>query len=148
LEDVGTIIAVEWEGEVDVKRLEEIVGVFLEMEGIQKGAIVDVLLTDDTVVAELNERYRGAEGPTDVLAFEIGPPERCKTDVWALGQVVISCDRAADQALRTGVELGDELAELLIHGLLHLAGYTHDDEESASAMYDRSKLILSKVSDV
>lgn len=148
MDDVGTVIAVEWNGEVDVKRLKEIVRVFMDMEGIQQGAIVDVLLTGDAVVAELNERYRGEKGTTDVLAFEIGRPERCKTDVWALGQVVISCDRAADEARRTGAGLGDELAELLIHGLLHLAGYTHDDEESASAMYERSKLILSKVSDV
>lgn len=148
MEDARTIIAVEWDGEVDVKRLKEIVRIFMETEGIQQGAIVDVLLTDDTVVAELNERYRGVKGPTDVLAFEIGPYETRKTDLWALGQIVISCDRAADQARSTGVELGDELAELLIHGLLHLAGYTHDDEESASAMDDRSKLILSKVSDV
>jgi probable rRNA maturation factor len=148
LEDVGTIIAVEWDGDVDVKRLEEVVRKFLEIEGIQRGAIVDVLLTSDAVVAELNERYRGEECPTDVLAFEIGHPDGCKTDVWALGQVVISCDRATDQARRTGVELGDELADLLIHGLLHLVGYTHDDEESALAMENRSKLILSKVPDV
>jgi probable rRNA maturation factor len=148
LEDARTIIALEWNGEVDIQRLEEIVRIFRETEGIKQGVVVDVLLTDDPAIAELNERYRGVEGPTDVLAFETAPPEACKPDVWALGQVVISCDRAADQARYAHIEFGDELAELLVHGLLHLVGYNHDGEESASAMDERSNLILTKVFDV
>jgi probable rRNA maturation factor len=148
LEDDRTIIAVEWNGAVDVERLAKVVGAFRAVEGVDGAAVIDVLLTGDAVVAELNERYRGVEGPTDVLAFETAPPGVERPDVWALGQVVISCDRAAEQAGAAGIEIDDELATLLVHGLLHLVGYTHDDDDSASAMDSRSKLILSKVFDV
>jgi len=148
LEDDRTIIAVEWNGDVDVGSLARVVDAFRAVEGVDGAAVIDVLLTGDATVAELNERYRGVEGPTDVLAFETAPPGVERPDVWALGQVVISCDRAAEQASASGIGLDDELATLLVHGLLHLAGYTHDDGDSASAMDGRSRLILSKAFDV
>jgi probable rRNA maturation factor len=148
LESDRTIIAVEWNGAVNVERLARVVDAFRAVEGIDGAAVIDVLLTGDPAVAELNERYRGVEGPTDVLAFETAPPGVERPDVWALGQVVISCDRAAEQAGEAGIGLDDELATLLVHGLLHLAGYTHDDSDSASAMDGRSRLILSKAFDV
>jgi probable rRNA maturation factor len=148
LENDRTIIAVEWDGAIDAERLARVTEAFRAVEGVDEAAVIDVLLTSDATVAELNERYRGVEGPTDVLAFETAPPEVERPDVWALGQVVISCDRAAEQAGGAGIELDDELAVLLVHGLLHLVGYTHDDCDSASAMDERSGLILSKVFDV
>ncbi|UCE26175.1 MAG: rRNA maturation RNase YbeY [Candidatus Coatesbacteria bacterium] len=148
MEDDRTIIAVEWNGTVNVKRLARVVDAFRVVEAVDEAAVIDVLLTGDVAVAELNERYRGVKGPTDVLAFETAPPGVEKLDVWALGQIVISCDSAAEQARVTGIELGDELATLLVHGLLHLAGYNHDDGEATSAMNERSELILSKVLDV
>jgi len=148
LEDDRTIIAVEWNGAVDLERLSNVAVAFRAAEDVDEGAVIDILLTGDAAVAELNEIYRGVEGPTDVLAFETAPPEVEKPDVWSLGQVVISCDRAAEQAAEAGIELDDELAVLLVHGLMHLAGYNHDDSDGASAMDERSELILSKVPDV
>jgi probable rRNA maturation factor len=146
LDDDRIIISVEWDGDVDVENLAKVVRAFRDAEGVEEGALVDVLLTDDATVAELNERYRGVRGPTDVLAFETAPPETEKTDVWALGQIVISCDRAEEQAGDAGIGLNAELEELLVHGLLHLVGYTHEDEETARAMADMAESVLSRLS--
>lgn len=146
MDDDHIIISVEWDGDVDVEKLAKVVRAFRDAEGIEEGALIDVLLTDDTTVAELNERYRGVRGATDVLAFETAPPETVKTDVWALGQVVISCDRAEEQAGDAGTGLDAELEELLVHGLLHLVGYTHEDEKTARVMAETAESVLSRLS--
>jgi probable rRNA maturation factor len=79
---------------------------------------VSVLLTDDREIKELNRAYRKIDRPTDVLSFPM-------KDSRMLGDIVISVDRAEEQAARYGVDLDEELSRLLIHGALHLAGYDH-----------------------
>ena len=138
-----TVIVMEWDGAVDLANLARVVDAFRDIEDVEPAAFIDVLLTDDVAVAELNESFRGVPGPTDVLSFDMRPDDAEKPVVWTLGQVVISCDRAREQALDAGIDVRDELAELLVHGLLHLLGYTHDDEETTATMVERANLILS-----
>lgn len=87
-------------------------------------ASVTIAFVSDRAMSELNRRWRGKRGPTDVLSFPAGvdafaePPE-------SLGDIVISVERAAAQARENGLRFENEIAQLILHGLLHLCGYDH-----------------------
>ncbi len=87
-----------------------------------------MVLGDDEMLAELNERYMNREGPTDVLAFDFGEEE-------FLGEVYVSVDRASEQAAEHGVSTDEEMRRLVLHGLLHLLGYSHEQMESLYREY-------------
>lgn len=100
-------------------------------------------LCDDAAIAALNEAWRGQTGPTDVLAFAAqeeavplpaGPLE--------LGDILISLETAARQAREHDHPLERELRFLASHGLLHLLGWDHPDEESLAAMLERQDRLL------
>lgn len=88
---------------------------------------LSILLTDDAGIQPLNARWRGVDAATDVLSFplEEGP---------VLGDVVISVETAARRRDGDRWRLEDELLFLLVHGVLHLLGHDHHDEEERVAM--------------
>ena len=92
----------------------------LEQEGARLGEI-GLVLTGDAELRELNRRWRGIDRATDVLSFPYGPKDASRVS----GDLVISIDRALAQARRYRVRFGRELARLVIHGTLHLAGHDH-----------------------
>ena len=100
-----------------------------------------MVLLDDAGIAALNRTYRGARGPTDVLAFPMteGPFKRLSPE--CLGDVVISAETAARQA-RHG-DLKAELALLLVHGILHLVGYDHGTARGRQRMWKKQAALLS-----
>jgi len=122
---------------------------------------VDVTVVDDREIRRLNRRYLGVGSATDVLAFDLtlhaGAPASTPARVEEmkvgarmmhrraplLGEVVISGETAARQAARLGVPVGLELDLLLVHGLLHLAGYDDHTPADARAMHEREREILS-----
>lgn len=79
---------------------------------------LSVLLTDDEGIRELNRRFRGKDKPTDVLSFPMEDP--C-----LIGDIAVSMERARAQAAEFGVSENEELARLLVHGILHLIGHDH-----------------------
>src|SRR5574338_1599751 len=92
---------------------------------------------DDAVVRELNRTYRGADATTDVLSFAQGEGERFarpEGEARHLGDVVISLDTARRQAAEYGQDAQDEVAHLLVHGVLHLLGYDHEREDDERGM--------------
>jgi probable rRNA maturation factor len=96
----------------------------LEVLGLG-GAELSVSLVRDGEIRELNRRYRCKDQPTDVLAFALREGEFGAVG-GALGDVVISLDTARRQALEYRGTLIDEVDRLLVHGILHLAGYDHE----------------------
>lgn len=142
MSEENTAIEVAWEGEVDRNRLIAATEAFRRYCSIPPQAMIDILLGDDGLLSELNREYRDIAGPTDVLAFEMGKDETDSDDHWILGQVVVSCDRAAEQARELGVSFEEELARLTVHGLLHLAGYGHESETARSTMDEVGDKIL------
>jgi probable rRNA maturation factor len=96
----------------------------LEVLGLG-GAELSVSLVRDGEIRELNRRYRRKDLPTDVLAFALREGEFGAVG-GALGDVVISLDTARRQALEYRGTLTDEVDRLLVHGILHLAGYDHE----------------------
>ena len=104
-------------------------------------AEVHVTLVNDAIMRRLNARYRGTRKRTDVLAFDLGGPGPSP----GLGEVVISVDTAARQATAVGVSLALELDLLVIHGILHLAGWDDTRPREARCMHERARAILTGI---
>jgi probable rRNA maturation factor len=108
-------------------------------------------LTDNAEIQSLNAQYRHQDEPTDVLAFaslEVDfpqPPQLEELLPLYLGDIVISVETAQRQALQQGHSLQTELAWLAAHGLLHLLGWDHPDEESLTRMLNQQVKLLDKI---
>jgi probable rRNA maturation factor len=111
----------------DPNRLTAALTRFLREKGIHKQ--IHVILVNDEYIADLNRRYRCVEGSTDVLAFDLGPSER--SDGEAEGEVYVSLDRAQRQAKDLNIPMAEESVRLIVHGLLHLSGYDHEEGGAA-----------------
>jgi len=95
---------------------------------------LSLTLTDDRGIAELNEAWRGKRGPTDVLSFSLLEGDHAEHRGALLGDVVIGVAEAARQARAAHRGLDREVAELAIHGILHLLGHDHEEEAEARVM--------------
>jgi probable rRNA maturation factor len=89
---------------------------------------VTVAFVSDRAMRELNRRWRGKVGTTDVLSFPAAQDEFEKAEGVTLGDVVISVEQAARQASEHGLSFEDEVKQLILHGLLHLCGYDHETD--------------------
>jgi probable rRNA maturation factor len=94
---------------------------------------VDVLLADDATLRRLNRQYRGKNKSTDVLSFPA--PEGPAGEIMA-GDLAISLETAARQAAEHGHSLRDEVRILMLHGVLHLAGYDHETDAGEMAAHE------------
>ncbi len=103
---------------------------------------LSIVLSDDTHLRELNHTYRGYDKPTDVLSFE----GQASGDRY-LGDVIISMDRVAAQAAKSGHVEDDELALLVIHGTLHLTGHDHMTAPDKAVMWVRQKQAIRALQD-
>jgi probable rRNA maturation factor len=92
------------------------------------GAGATVAFVSDRVMRGLNRRWRGKTGTTDVLSFPSGQEEFERGEGLSLGDVVISVEQAARQAAEHGLDFEGEVAQLILHGLLHLCGYDHQTD--------------------
>jgi probable rRNA maturation factor len=105
---------------------------------------LSLVLTDDETIARLNRVYRGVDAPTDVLSFpQLDPAAAAPEGAPAmLGDIVVSLPRAAKQAEEYGHSYRRELGFLLVHGLLHLLGYDHENPADAALMEERQEAIM------
>jgi probable rRNA maturation factor len=89
---------------------------------------VTVAFVSDRAMRELNRMWRGKRETTDVLSFPAAQAEFEKAEGLRLGDVVISIEQAARQAKDHGLSFENEIAQLILHGLLHLSGYDHETD--------------------
>ncbi|WP_027365421.1 rRNA maturation RNase YbeY [Desulfotruncus alcoholivorax] len=110
-------------------------------------AEVGLVFTDNEYIADLNRQYRNVDGPTDVLSFSMleGEPVQDGSDSIMLGDIVISLEKALQQAKRFGHGLTREIAYLTVHGVLHLLGYNHETDAEKKVMREKEEQILSRV---
>jgi len=94
-----------------------------------RGAGVTVAFVSDRAMRELNWRWRGKRGTTDVLSFPAQQAEFEKMTGATLGDVVISVERAAKQAAEHDLSFEREVEQLILHGVLHLCGYDHERDD-------------------
>jgi len=95
---------------------------------------LSLALVNDSEIAELNRVWRHKQGPTDVLSFSLLEGDWDRHRGALLGDVAIGVEVAARQARERHRGLDEELARLLIHGVLHLLGYDHEVEDDARKM--------------
>ena len=144
---------------VDIARWSALAEAVLHEEGVRGAAELSVLFVDETSIAELNERFMEHPGPTDVLAFPIDAdavwavhdplasgPDRAEPDLdeipLLLGDVVVCPAVAARNAPDHAGTIDDELALLVVHGVLHVLGYDHAEPDEAASMRARELALL------
>jgi len=94
-----------------------------------KSSEATVVFVSDRRMRELNRVWRGKRGTTDVLSFSPGPDEFENPESGNLGDVVISVEQAARQARANNLSFNEEIAQLILHGLIHLCGYDHSTDK-------------------
>jgi rRNA maturation RNase YbeY len=104
-----------------------------------RDAELSLVLAADPEMADLNARFRGRTGATDVLSFSLLEGAATEFRGRLLGDVVIGVEVAARQARRAGRSLDDEVARLLIHGVLHLLGWDHARPPEAKRMREQER---------
>ena len=122
----------------------------LEEEQIEEDAQVSVTLDDNEAIREINNEHRGIDKATDVLSFPLGDEDSFDTDpetgAILLGDIVISLERAKEQAEEYGHSYRREVAFLITHSLFHLLGYDHvDSEEDEKLMFGKQDKVLEKL---
>ena len=138
------------------------IGAALAYEGFEDVAEVSVTFVDNEAIRELNRDYRGKDAPTDVLSFPLYEDDEDFDDGFvmpedaeeedsptALGDIVISVERAKAQAVEYGHSFERELAFLAVHSTLHLLGYDHErSEEEDREQRRRQEEILASIGQV
>lgn len=104
---------------------------------------VNIVLVDDREIRRLNRRYRGKDKPTDVLSFSYLDDE--DPDDAVVGDVFVSHETLARDARRLGVAVPDLALRLVVHGMLHVIGYDHEDDADAARMERRERAILRRL---
>ena len=151
LEEIEIFVEEEFRSLVDEGWVRRIAQTVLKAEEVAPPYEVSLVFTDSETVRQLNRDYRGVDEPTDVLAFYMLPQKEVDDSfalppdgVTRLGEVIISYPQAVEQAREQGHSTEKELALLIIHGILHLLGYDHEEPEGESKMRGRERELLEK----
>jgi len=125
-----------------LKKIRRTVEVILDALDCPDGEI-SILIVDDPQIEKLNRKYLNRTGPTNVIAFSMREGEFSHLSPQLLGDVVISTDTAAKEAQNSGMSMEQRFTELLVHGILHLFGYDHENsEQNARKMEKKSQELL------
>ena len=116
---------------VNARRLKQDARKLLGAVG-EESSTLSISLVDDREIAILNRDHRGKDKPTDVLSFPLDPSEEAPERL--LGDIVISVDTAKRQAAEYDALLQNEVNRLLIHGILHVLGYDHEEPAQRQTM--------------
>ena len=106
-------------------------------------AELSILIVDDQQIAKLNRQYLNREGPTNVIAFSMRQGQFAEITPQLLGDIVISADTTHREAQSVRISMQERFDQLLIHGILHLLGYDHENNETeASRMEKKANELL------
>jgi len=107
-------------------------------------AELSVLLTDDDAIAELNRDWRGRDGPTNVLSFPADDVPVAGRPLM-LGDIVVAYGTLAREAEAGNIPFEHHLSHLIVHGVLHVLGYDHEDDAEAEEMERRETAVLASL---
>lgn len=121
----------------------------LRMESFQGAAEVSVTFANNEQIHELNKMHRNVDAPTDVLSFPMGEDGKYDidpaTNAKILGDIVISMEKAVEQAERFGHTLQREVGYLTAHSMLHLLGYDHEEPLEKVHMREKEELVMTQL---
>lgn len=132
----------------EINDIEKLLNYAAEKENVQEGSELSVTFVSNDRIQEINREYRDKDRPTDVISFALeemgeGELEIVGVDIpRILGDIIISIPKAREQAEEYNHSFMRELGFLAVHGLLHLLGYDHMNEQDEKKMFDRQKEIL------
>lgn len=113
------------------------------LDGFNQDTEIVVRIVDEQESAELNEQYRLKSGPTNILSFPVDVPEDIELDL--LGDLVVCAPVLEKEAFEQSKALADHWAHIIVHGVLHLLGYDHIDDNEAELMESKEITILNKL---
>ncbi len=149
------------EVEVDVLRWVRLARMVLDQERVPEESEMSVIFVDEQAMSDLHERFLGGSGPTDVLAFPMdddvapggrqpdqggrgpGSPAEAADPPTVIGDVVV-CPQVARRQPGAQGSLDDEVALLVVHGVLHLLNYDHAEDHESEAMRKRERELLAR----
>ena len=140
-QEIGTLEQIE----AIVNKAAAVMGPVYDVENSE----VSITLTNDEYIHKLNLEYRGLDRPTDVLSFAFVDSQEPEVaggmETAILGDIIISVERAYAQAQEYGHSLERELSFLTVHGMLHLLGYDHMEEEDRVEMEEEQRFVMEKL---
>ncbi|GBC63717.1 16S rRNA maturation RNase YbeY [Desulfonema ishimotonii] len=127
------------------EKIQKTARIILNALGCPDGEL-SLLIADDPVIAVYNQDYLRRQGPTNVIAFPMREGEFSDVTPHLLGDVVISVETAAREGEKMGITFEERFDQLLVHGILHLFGYDHEqDEAEAERMEQKSDALLALI---
>lgn len=150
--EISVLIDKEYKHVLTITWLKKVVRQILVAENVNPIVEIDVVITGQDKIQELNRVYLDEDAPTDVLSFSmvespadvdkfITPPD----NTLRIGEVIISYPQAKKQAKQRGHRVKYEISLLVIHGILHLLGYDHDTPKHRRIMRSRESAILETI---
>jgi probable rRNA maturation factor len=139
------------ESGIETQRWQQLALLALKTENVEDGEL-SLFFVDEKIMAELNVVHMGKEGGTDVLAFPIDGPDNLKDNPPAketdpprlLGDIFVCPSVARSNAQAHGKSFEDEIALLVIHGILHILGHDHAEHEETLKMKERERILLAE----
>jgi probable rRNA maturation factor len=129
-----------------LQMMEQVAKEALDRHDLPATAEVSLTLCDDQSIHALNKQWRDVDAPTDVLSFPLLDGQETQLiDEMPVGDIIISVERASAQAIEFGHSLERELLYLFAHGMLHLLGYDHMEEEDRRMMREEEESLLAIV---
>lgn len=132
-----------------LERLEAILPLYAEQEGLPDALFIGLTFTNDEEIRAINAEYRGIDRATDVLSFPLyerdDEIELLEDELAPFGDIVLSVPHAQAQAEEYGHSVEREVCYLVVHGLMHLAGYDHIEPEDKAEMRAEEEALLKKV---
>lgn len=149
---MSVFVADEQNEELDLPAIRSLAELVISEEGYPKDAEATILLVKDEEMTAYNKRFLDRDGPTDVLAFPVEdlmpgvvPDRDANGPPLLLGDVIVAPSYIRRQATDFGVPFEDEMALMVAHGLLHLLGYDHQNDQEGEFMEGRERTILALV---
>lgn len=113
------------------------------LDGFNRDTEIVVRIVNEQEIAELNKQYRRKPGPTNILSFPVDVPDGIELNL--LGDLVVCAPVLEKEALEQHKALVDHWAHIIVHGVLHLLGYDHFEDNEAELMESKEIIILSKL---
>ena len=134
---------IDYKFENELNEMKNYIDKCLKEEKVEN-AVFNIILIDNGTIKEINKKYRNIDKETDVISFalEDDKTESMSEKQRVLGDIYISVDKAIEQAKEYGHSLTREISFLAVHGLLHLLGYDHMNNEDEKVMFAKQELIL------
>ena len=132
-----------------LERLNAILPLYAEQEGLPDELVIGLTFCDDDAIRAINKEYRGIDRATDVLSFPLyerdDEIELLEGELAPFGDIVLSVPHAQAQAAEYGHSVEREVCYLVVHGLMHLAGYDHIEPDDKVEMRAEEEALLNAV---